>query len=78
MTNIFNVSIEKEQQLKARMQKLGVDNKEIEESFVRSSGPGGQNVNKVSTCVLLVHRSTGLSVKCQKARSTRFKSILCA
>ncbi|MDP8264234.1 MAG: peptide chain release factor-like protein [Candidatus Aceula lacicola] len=69
MTNIFNVSIEKEQQLKARMQKLGVDNKEIEESFVRSSGPGGQNVNKVSTCVLLVHRSTGLSVKCQKARS---------
>ena len=69
MTNIFSVSIEKDQQLKMRMRNLGVDEKEIEESFVRSSGPGGQNVNKVSTCVLLMHRPTGLSVKCQESRS---------
>ena len=69
MTNIFSVSLEKDQQLKMRMRNLGVDEKEIEESFVRSSGPGGQNVNKVSTCVLLMHRPTGLSVKCQESRS---------
>jgi protein subunit release factor B len=41
---------------------------EIEESFVRSGGHGGQNVNKVSTCVMLLHRPTGVSVKCQETR----------
>ncbi|MDD3375554.1 MAG: peptide chain release factor-like protein [Candidatus Omnitrophica bacterium] len=69
MNNIFSVSAEKEQQLIQRMQALGVDEKEIDESFVRSSGPGGQNVNKVSTCVVLMHRPTGLCVKCQESRS---------
>lgn len=42
---------------------------DLEETFVRSSGPGGQNVNKVSTCVVLKHRPSGLSVKCQEGRS---------
>jgi protein subunit release factor B len=51
------------------MQRLNVSASDIEERFVRSSGPGGQNVNKVSTCVVLVHRPTGLSVKCQESRS---------
>lgn len=41
----------------------------MEETFIRSSGPGGQNVNKVATCVWLYHRPTGLSVKCQQGRS---------
>jgi protein subunit release factor B len=64
----FSVSIEKENQLAQRMAALGVREAEIEESFVRSGGHGGQNVNKVSTCVMLIHRPTGVSVKCQATR----------
>ena len=51
------------------MEQLGIRDEDLEESFVRSGGPGGQNVNKVSTCVLLKHRPTGLIVKCQKERT---------
>jgi protein subunit release factor B len=64
----FPVSLEKENQLATRMASLGVSEAEIEESFVRSGGHGGQNVNKTSTCVMLVHRPTGVSVKCQETR----------
>jgi len=53
----------------ARMAMLGVREDEIEEKFVSSGGAGGQNVNKVATCVMLVHLPSGLSVKCQSARN---------
>ena len=54
------VSIDKEKVLAARMLELGVEEDDFEESFIRSSGPGGQKVNKSSSCVYLVHLPTGL------------------
>jgi len=50
------------------MAALGVSESDLEESFVRSGGHGGQNVNKVATCVLLLHRPSGLQIKCQDTR----------
>jgi protein subunit release factor B len=64
----FPVSLEKENQLAQRMAAMGVRETDIEESFVRSGGHGGQNVNKTSTCVMLLHRPSGVRVKCQKTR----------
>lgn len=52
----------------ARMARLGVRSEDLEESFVRSGGHGGQNVNKVATCVVLLHRPSGVQVKCQVSR----------
>ena len=55
------VSADKERAIAARMLELGVAENDFEESFVRSSGPGGQKVNKTSSCVYLVHIPTGLA-----------------
>src|SRR5262245_7455673 len=52
-----------------RMRKLHINEADLEESFARSSGPGGQNVNKVSTRVTLRHLPTGISVTVQDSRS---------
>ena len=65
----FGISSEKERALLERMEELGIFETEIEESFVRSGGHGGQNVNKVATCVQLKHVPTGTEVKCQLERS---------
>ncbi len=64
----FPVSPEKESQLAERMAALGVNEVDLEETFVRSSGHGGQNVNKTSTCVMLTHKPTGMQVRCQDTR----------
>ena len=72
----FPVSLEKESALAHRMAALGVRAADLEESFVRSGGNGGQNVNKVSTCVMLVHVPTGVSVKCQATRQQGMNRFL--
>ena len=73
---LFPVSSGKEKQLTERMQALGVREQDIDEQFVRSSGAGGQNVNKVSSCVVLHHRPTGTRVRCQKERSQALNRYL--
>jgi protein subunit release factor B len=65
----FGVTDQKLEDLRQRMQKCGLQNRDILESFVRSGGSGGQKVNKTSTCVQLKHIPTGLAVKVQKSRS---------
>jgi len=65
----FGVSPEKEEALLTKMGELGVKESDLDEKFLRSGGPGGQNVNKVSTCVQIRHIPTGITVKTQKDRS---------
>jgi len=72
----FPVSPDREDQLAQRMAALDIREADLEESFVRSGGHGGQNVNKVSTCVLLLHRPSGLQVKCQATRQQGLNRFL--
>jgi len=72
----FPVGPEKEAQLERRMAELGVREADLDESFVRSGGHGGQNVNKTSTCVMLLHRPSGLIVKCQTTRQQGLNRFL--
>ncbi len=58
-----------ERSIETRMAQLGLRESDLEETFARSSGPGGQNVNKVSTAVRLLHRPSGVSVTVQDSRS---------
>ncbi len=73
---VFAVSPAKQKLLAQRMNELGVTEQEFKENFLRSSGKGGQHVNKVSTCVHLVHLPTGLEVKCMKDRSQSVNRFL--
>jgi protein subunit release factor B len=65
----FPVSRDKLEALRTRMRGLGIHEDDLDESFVTSQGKGGQNVNKVATCVVLLHRPSGLRIKCQQERS---------
>jgi protein subunit release factor B len=72
----FPVSSEKEESLLARMASLGIREEDIDEKFIRSQGAGGQNVNKLSTCVVLLHRPSGIQIKCQQERSQGLNRFL--
>ena len=73
---LFSVSRGKEAALKANMASSGIKEADLEEKFIRSSGKGGQKVNKSSTCVYLKHKPTGIEVKCQKERSQALNRFL--
>ncbi len=70
------VSHEKGAALAARLARLGVKPEDLVEKFVRSGGPGGQNVNKTSTAVYLKHLPTGIEVKVQQERSQALNRFL--
>jgi protein subunit release factor B len=73
---LFPVSEEKNRWLKERMEALGILERDIEEKFIRSSGRGGQKVNKTSTCVYLKHIPTGIEVKWMKERNQSLNRFL--
>ena len=73
---MFPVSPEKVRALAERMARLEVRDADLEEQFVRSGGHGGQNVNKVATCVVLRHVPSGIAVKCQEARTQAMNRFL--
>ncbi len=52
-----------------RLKRLGLEAADCDEQFTRSSGKGGQNINKVATCVVLTHRPTGITVRCDEERT---------
>ena len=72
----FGVSKEKQTALEREMKRLGIREKDLEETFTRSSGPGGQNVNKLATCVHLRHRPSGIAVKVMRERSQALNRFL--
>jgi len=61
----FEINPVKQNDLEKRMLKFGLFERDIQESFVRSSGKGGQKANKSSSCVYIRHLPTGIEVKCQ-------------
>lgn len=72
----FAVSEEKNQWLKNKMEALAIRENDLEEKFIRSSGRGGQKVNKTSSCVYLRHIPTGIEVKCMKDRNQSVNRFL--
>jgi len=62
------ISDEKIKRLKQKMEKLGMRESDLEEKFIKSSGPGGQKINKTSSCVYLKHKPAGIEVKCCQSR----------
>ena len=72
----MSVSKAKEDALKRTFTALNIQETDIEEKFIRSSGKGGQKVNKTSTCVYLKHLPTGIEVKMQRERSQALNRFL--
>lgn len=67
---------DKQSQLLARMTHLGIREADLVERFIKGSGKGGQKINKTSSCVYLLHRPTGIEIKCQRERSQALNRFL--
>ena len=74
--NHFIINPKKEKDLEDRLIKLSIYKKDVIEKFIRSSGPGGQHVNKAATCVYLKHIPTGIEVKMSRERSQALNRYL--
>lgn len=57
------------EKLHARMDRIGILERDLDEHFIRGSGSGGQKMNKTSSCVQLIHKPSGTEIRCQKTRS---------
>ena len=73
---MFSVSPRKEKALREKMRRFGVKETDLVERFIRSSGRGGQKINKTSACVYLKHVPTGIEVKCGRERSRALNRFL--
>ena len=73
----FGISAAKQKELEEKLKKFNIKEADITEKFVHSSGNGGQNLNKVATCVYLKHIPTSIEIKCQKYR-TQLLNRYCA
>lgn len=62
------ISEAKKNNLKKKMEKLGIKESSFQEKFIKGSGAGGQKINKTTSCVQIQHPETGIKVKCQKSR----------
>ena len=72
----MGINPQKMAEIENRIKERGIRKEDVIEKFVRSSGAGGQNVNKVSTAVYLKHIPTGIQVKMQKERSQSLNRFL--
>jgi protein subunit release factor B len=72
----FGVRPEKQEALRKKMESLGIAEADILEKFIHGGGPGGQKINKASSCVYLKHLPTGIEVKCQTSRSQLLNRFL--
>lgn len=75
-TPVFAVSEQKQQALLRRMEELGIREEDLEERFVRSSGKGGQHLNKTSSCAQIRHLPTGIEARCGRERSQSLNRFL--
>ncbi len=76
ITPVFAVSREKNLGLLQRMAELGVREEDLEERFVRSSGRGGQHINKTSSAARVRHIPTGIEARCGRERSQSLNRFL--
>ena len=64
------------EELLLRMRRAKVYERDLLERFIRGSGPGGQKINKTSSCVYLHHQPSGIEIKCQAQRSREMNRFL--